>query len=99
MGVPVSNSALSALSIGEIPHNQDRRVLASAITAIDQSSLWPGRALRIHFDLATQSLTVQVVNSETNEIVDQIPSEEVLRMASELGSGANIGDSEDNTTA
>src|ERR1700678_2342681 len=94
MGVPATSSAMSPLSFGDIPQNQapnqatsqDRRVLAGAIASINQSDLWPGRVLRIHFDLPTQSLTVQVVNSADNEILDQIPSEAVFRMCPALGS-------------
>jgi hypothetical protein len=78
--------AMSPLSPGEIsPPNQDRRLLANAVVAINQSTLWPGRALRIHVDIPTQRLTVQIVNSETEDVLDQIPAEEVLRMAMELG--------------
>jgi uncharacterized FlaG/YvyC family protein len=108
MGVPATSSAMSPLSVRDVPQlapnqaqsqapSQDRRVLASAIASINQSELWPGRVLRIHFDLPTQSLTVQVVNSADNEILDQIPSEAVLRMASELGSSAHPPDGHDDT--
>ena len=89
MNVPATTSASSSLSTGEITaQRQDRRALANAIAAINQSCLWPGRALKIHFDATTRHLTVQIVNSETEEVLDQIPSEEVLRMASELGGKA-----------
>ncbi|SPE40794.1 hypothetical protein SBA3_3920026 [Candidatus Sulfopaludibacter sp. SbA3] len=86
MDVPAASSVMPSPSNTEfVPSNQDRRLLASAIVAIQESALWPGRALKIHFDIPTQRLTVQVVNSETEEVLDQIPSEEVLRMALELG--------------
>ena len=89
MNVPATTSANSSLPTGEIAlQSQDRRALANAIAAINQFDLWPGRALKIHFDATTRHLTVQIVNSETEEILDQIPSEEVLQMASELGGKA-----------
>ena len=62
---------------------QDRRVLAGAVAAVNGSDVWPGRTLKVHLDLTTHQLTVQVVNSETGEVLDQIPEEEVLRMARE----------------
>lgn len=83
------SSAVSPLAAGGTgSQTQDRRPLAIAIAAINQSGLWPGRGLRIHVDIPTQRLTVQVVNSETDEVLDQIPSETVLRMASELRAGS-----------
>jgi uncharacterized FlaG/YvyC family protein len=91
MNVPPTTSARSPLSTGEIaPQSQNRRALANALATINQSGLWPGRALKIHFDMTTRRLTVQIVNSETEEVLDQIPSEEVLRMALELGGNASI---------
>ena len=60
---------------------QTRRVLVSAVNKINESDLWPGRLLRIHMDTATHKITIQVLNSATEEVVDQIPSEEVLRLA------------------
>lgn len=82
---------MSPLSTGEIaPQNQERRLLANAIAVIQQSDLWPGRMLKVHVDIATQRLTVQVVNSETEEVLDQIPSQEALQMASELSGEGNI---------
>ena len=89
MNVAATTSASPPLSTGEIvPQSQNRRALANAVAAINSSSLWPGRALKIHFDLTTRHLTVQIVNSGTEEVLDQIPSEEVLQMASELGGKA-----------
>jgi len=69
--------------------NDDRRALASAVAALNQSGLWQGTSLRIHYDLASQRLTVQFVNSDTDEVVDQIPSEEALRLSADLASNSN----------
>jgi uncharacterized FlaG/YvyC family protein len=51
---------------------------------MNQSGLWPGTSLKIHYDVATQRLTVQFVDDETGEVLDQLPSEQVLRMAQDL---------------
>jgi uncharacterized FlaG/YvyC family protein len=93
MSAPITASAMSSIPNWEAaPQSQDRRQLASAIATVDQSGVWPGRSLRIHFDQTTQSLTVQVVNSQSDEVVDQIPSEEVLQMALMLGSSKALKD-------
>ena len=98
MNVPATTSANSSLPTGEIAlQSQDRRALANAIAAINQFDLWPGRALKIHFDATTRHLTVQIVNSGTEEVLDQIPSEKVLRMALELGGNASIISDQGNT--
>ena len=91
MNVAAISSAISTRSFAEpVPSTQpDRRALASAISTINESDVWPGRTLKIHLDITTHRLTVQVVNSETGEVVDQIPEEEVLRMALETGGRAN----------
>jgi len=82
------------LSTGQTGAQSDsRRQLANAVAAVNQSELWPGRALKVHFDVETQRLTVQIVNSENDEVVDQIPPEQVLRMAAELaGSDSSTND-------
>jgi uncharacterized FlaG/YvyC family protein len=90
MDVPPTTLLTSPLSLGIAPPNQDRRVLASAVSAINQSGLWPGTTLKIHYDIASQHLTVQYIDSETDEVVDQIPSEQALRMAQELAGNARV---------
>jgi uncharacterized FlaG/YvyC family protein len=73
--------------------NPDKQALVSAVSAINQSGLWPGRMLKIHTDTSTHDVTVQIVNSETNEVIEQIPSEVALRLAADLvstkGTSAN----------
>jgi flagellar protein FlaG len=66
--------------------SQERGALAKAVRLINQSGMWPGRDLAFHVDPATHHFTVEVLNSETGEVLEQIPSEEVLRIAAELSS-------------
>jgi uncharacterized FlaG/YvyC family protein len=75
-------SSVSALDF-QSP-NQDRRAVANAVAAMNQSGLWPGMSLKIHYDMPTQRLTVQFIDSENNQVMYQIPSEDALRMAQEL---------------
>jgi uncharacterized FlaG/YvyC family protein len=85
MDVPSVSSATPLSFLAEVPSStSDRRALAGAVTAINQSGIWPGRSLRIETDGLTHQLTIQLLNSETNEVMDQIPSELALRMAAEL---------------
>ena len=65
---------------------EDRHALASAVRTINQSGMWPGRELAFHVDPVTRRFTVEVLNSETGEILEQIPSEEALKIAAELSS-------------
>jgi uncharacterized FlaG/YvyC family protein len=91
MDVPAITSTILPPPTGETANqNLDRRILAKAAAAISQSGIWPGRTLKIHLDMATQKLTLRVVNSQTSEIVDQIPSDNVLRMASEIAASPKI---------
>lgn len=89
MDVSAINLARPLQSGDSASQGNDRRLLSNAVAALRQSGIWAGRVLRIHRDMETQKLTVQFVNSQTNEIMDQIPSEDVLRMASELSSNPN----------
>jgi uncharacterized FlaG/YvyC family protein len=96
----VNVPAVSAIppSTGESnSSDQSRRVLANAVAAINNQSAWPGRLLKIHVDPMTRHVTIQVVNSETEEVLDQIPSELVLRMASELPKETGASNSDNST--
>lgn len=88
MDVPPMTSSIPPVSAPDsASRSQDRQVLAGAVAAINRAGLWPGVSLKVHYDLSSQRLTVQFINSETDAVLDQIPSEEALRMAVELGGG------------
>lgn len=85
MEVPSTSSATPLAFLTDVASpNSDRRALASAVATINGSGVWPGRSLRVQLDGLTHRLTIQLLNSETNEVMDQIPSEIALRMAAEL---------------
>jgi hypothetical protein len=78
--LPIGTGGLSAGTSAA----QDRRDLVDAVRAINRSGLlWPGRELMFRSDPASHQLVVEMLNTETQEVVDQIPSQEVLRMAAE----------------
>jgi hypothetical protein len=62
----------------------DRSIAVRAVRSINQSGLLPGRQLLFHIDPTTHGLTFQVVNSDTGQVLDQIPLEAVLKLAAEL---------------
>ncbi len=97
MDLPPTTSAMSPLSAPEPARNQDRQALANAVANINRAGLWPGVSLKVHYDLLSQRLTVQFINSETDAVLDQIPSEEALRMAGELA-GKSVATGPDKTT-
>ena len=84
---PAINSGVSGKLITE------RRALVGAVAAINQSgALGPQRELSFLVDRATRRLVVRIVDVGSGEVVSQIPSTEVLAMASQaarLGPGSN----------
>ena len=85
--VNVQSQTANAQSVGSA---QDRSELVKAVQSINQSGLWPGRDLVVRLDPGTQRFTVQVLNSVTRDVLEQIPSEEALRMAAELSSSESV---------
>jgi flagellar protein FlaG len=64
---------------------QDRRVLVQAVRAINEAGLYgEDNELSFAFDRATRRAIVRIVDRRTREVVQQIPSEEVLKVAEEL---------------
>jgi flagellar protein FlaG len=64
----------------------------SAVDAISQSGIIAGsRQLSFLVDTATERLVVRVIDTETGEVVSQIPTDQVLQIAATL-SGAKQAD-------
>jgi flagellar protein FlaG len=61
------------------------RQILQAIRAInDKETLGPGSELRFSVDRHTNRPLIQIVDRATNEVLNQIPPEEVLRLAAVL---------------
>ncbi len=61
------------------------RELRKAIRAINENAVFgPGSELRFATDRETGRRLIRIVDRTTNEVINQIPSEEVLRMAALL---------------
>lgn len=63
----------------------DRRVLIQAVRAVNEAELF-GQQHELSFamDRGTRRPVVRIVDRKTREVVQQIPSERVLRLAEEL---------------
>lgn len=67
------------------PVAEDRRALIQAIRAVNAAELYgQENELSFVFDRETQRPVVRIVDRKTREVVQQIPSEHVLRLAEEL---------------
>ena len=67
------------------PATQDQRDLIKAVKAVNAAELF-GQDNQVTFllDRSTRKAVVRIVNKSTHEMVAQIPSETVLRMAEEI---------------
>jgi uncharacterized FlaG/YvyC family protein len=67
------------------PATQDQRDLIKAVRAVNAAELF-GQDNQVTFllDRSTRKAVVRIVNKSTHEMVAQIPSETVLRMAEEI---------------
>lgn len=67
------------------PLAEDQRTLIQAVKAVNAAELFgQDNELTFFLDRNTHRAVVRIVNRETGEVVDQIPSEYILRMAEEL---------------
>lgn len=63
---------------------QNRQIVQALKTVNTVKSLGESRELRFMMDRSTQRLVIQIVDRETQEVVGQIPSEHVLKLAQDL---------------
>ena len=66
------------------PQSEDQKALIKAVRAVNAAQLF-GQDNEITFiiDRALKIAVVRVVNKNTGEVVEQIPTEQVLKMAEE----------------
>ena len=63
----------------------ERRELVQAVREIEKTKLpGDGNEMRIALDRDTKRPVVRIVNRETGELIQQFPTEEVIRMAQRL---------------
>jgi flagellar protein FlaG len=77
-GIPTAPSA-PALEV------EERRTLIHAVRAVNAAELYgQENELSFAFDRQSQRAVVRIVDKKTRELVQQIPNEQVLRLAEEL---------------
>jgi uncharacterized FlaG/YvyC family protein len=85
---PVNRVILTPPTSAPAPSREDVTMVRQIITAIrginKSEMLGQNRALAFVRDPDTQRPVIQVVDRETGEVIDQIPTEVVLQMNAEL---------------
>jgi uncharacterized FlaG/YvyC family protein len=77
-------SAHSASQPYEVkPPTQDQKALIQAVKAVNASQMFGENELTFIIDRAAQIAVVRIVNKKTGELVQQIPTEQVLKLAEE----------------
>lgn len=67
------------------PVPEDRHALIQAVRAVNAAERFgPQNELSFAFDRHARRAVVRIVDRKTREVIQQIPSEQVLRMAEEL---------------
>lgn len=81
-GLPASIGAVSDVPV---QNAQDNRDIVHAVRALNAAEMFgQDNLLTFQRDLQSRQMVLRVVNQETDEVVLQIPSEQVLRMAEDL---------------
>jgi flagellar protein FlaG len=79
-----ATAAIAAQKAAQQEARTETRQVAAAVQALNQSEYaGPTREITILLDPKTHRPMVRIVDKETGEVVQQIPSEFVLRMAQE----------------
>jgi uncharacterized FlaG/YvyC family protein len=67
-----------------------QQAMIAAVRALNKSELLgSGRELKFTRDSQTQKMVIQIVDSTSGDVVDQIPSEQVLRIMANFGNSVN----------
>jgi uncharacterized FlaG/YvyC family protein len=94
MQIGIPNRVIATPPVSESVPSQEGHTLVRQIIAAIQGLNKAGlmgqdRSLTFARDPDTKSPVVQIVDRETGDVIDQIPSEVVLRMMSELFTGSH----------
>jgi uncharacterized FlaG/YvyC family protein len=67
-----------------VPGQASRQVASAVQTLNDNNSAGPGRQFSIAIDAKSKLPVVRIVDSSTNELIEQIPSQYILDLAQEI---------------
>jgi uncharacterized FlaG/YvyC family protein len=81
-GLTTGIAQVPSAPTSEVEH---RRAMIQAVRAVNAAELFgQENELSFAFDRGTQRAVVRIVDKKTREVVQQIPTEQVLRMAEEI---------------
>jgi uncharacterized FlaG/YvyC family protein len=85
MDISSINNLSGAIQTAEPkPPAQDQKALIQAVKAVNAAELFgQDNELTFSIDRALKIAIVRIVNKKTGEVVEQIPSEQVLKLAEE----------------
>jgi uncharacterized FlaG/YvyC family protein len=67
-----------------------QQAVVAAVRALNKSELLGnGRELQFTRDSQTQKMVIQIVDSASGDVVDQIPPEQVMRIMANFGNSVN----------
>ena len=82
-----------SLPIDPAPKREDAdamQAVVAAVRALNRSELLGSdRELQFARDSQTQKMVIQIVDSQSGDVLDQIPPEQVLRMMADFGKTVN----------
>jgi uncharacterized FlaG/YvyC family protein len=71
-------------------NTEGQQAVIAAVRALNKSELLgSGREMQFTRDSQTQKMVIQIVDSKSGDVVDQIPPEQVLRIMANFGKPAN----------
>ena len=78
-----------AMPIDPAPKREDadaQQAAVAAVRALNKSELLgSGRELQFARDSQTQKMVIQIVDSQSGDVLDQIPPEQILRIMANFG--------------
>jgi len=81
-GLPASLGAVSDIPL---PKAQENRDIVKAVRALNATEMFgQDNSLTFQRDLYSRQMVLRVINQKTQEVLLQIPAEDVLRMAKDL---------------
>lgn len=94
---PISFSAVPQIprAVASVASASTTREVATAVQTLNQNgTAGPGREFSIAIDGKTKVPVVRIVDSKTNELIEQIPSQYILDLAKQLEqeSSSNLAD-------
>ena len=75
----------ATITVIPVERAEERREVVQAVKALNDTEMFgPENELQFQKDPKTQRMILRVVNRDTQEVLTQVPSESVLRLAQEM---------------